>query len=101
MDHRFMRRERLSDSGDREMRKNKPPMRGGVTRSEFEGLREDLQKIISEHPRAKLTILLLDENGWRTDELSKARRYGFTVYEDDRLVYEEMGRVAGGMMIKE
>lgn len=76
-------------------------MHGGVTRSEFEGLREDLQRLLSEHPRAKFTILLLDRDGHRTEELMKATRYGLTVYEDDRLIYEELGRVAGGVMVKE
>jgi hypothetical protein len=76
-------------------------MHGGMTKEEFEGLREDLQKLISEHPRAKFTILLLDANGNRTEDLQKATRYGLTAYEDDRLILEEMGTVVDGMMIKE
>jgi hypothetical protein len=83
------------------MKKNKPPMHGGVTRNEFDGLREDLQKIISEHPRAKFTILLLDRDGRRTEDLLKAVKYGLTVHEDGQLIFEELGRVAGGVMIRE
>jgi hypothetical protein len=83
------------------MSNRKPPMHGGMTKEEFEGLREDLQKLISEHPRAKFTILLLDANGNRTEDLQKATRYGLTAYEDDRLILEEMGTVVDGMMIKE
>ena len=83
------------------MNKRKPPMHGGVTKNEFEGLREDLQKLISDHPRAKFTILLLDRDGHRTEDLLKAARYGLTAYEDDRLIFEEMGTVVDGMMVKE
>lgn len=76
-------------------------MHGGMTRDEFEGLREDIQALISEHPRAKFTIVLLDEEGHRTDDLSKAVKYGLTAYEDDRLILEELGRVDDGVMVKE
>jgi hypothetical protein len=76
-------------------------MRGGVTKNEFDGLREDLQKLISEHPRAKFTILLLDGEGHRTEDLQRAKKYGLTVYEDDQLIFEELGRVTGGIMMQE
>ena len=75
-------------------------MHGGMTRDEFEGLREDIQALISEHPRAKFTIVLLDEEGRRTEDLNKAVKYGLTAYEDDKLILEELGRVDDGMMIK-
>jgi len=82
------------------MKRIKPPMHGGVTRGEFDALRADLQKLVSEHPRAKFTILLLDREGRRTEDPGRASRYGLTVYEDDRLIFEELGRVAGGIMIR-
>ncbi|MDW5563846.1 MAG: hypothetical protein SA339_11515 [Methanomassiliicoccus sp.] len=82
------------------MNRKSPPMHGGMTRSEFDGLRDDLKKLICEHPRAKFTILLVDGRGRRTEDLSRAARYGFTVHEDDRLIFEEVGRVTAGVMIK-
>lgn len=83
------------------MKSTKPPMHGGLTKSEFDGLREDLQRLISEHPRAKFTILLLDSEGHRTEDLDRATQYGLTAYEDDRLIFEEMGKVDGGVLIKD
>lgn len=69
-------------------------MPGGLTREEFEGLREDLQQLLSDHPRAKFTVVFLDEEGRRTEDGSKFARYGLTVHEDDAIVYEEYGDVA-------
>jgi hypothetical protein len=83
------------------MKKTKPQMHGGVTRSEYDGLREDLQQILSDHPRAKFTILFLDREGHRTEDLQRAARYGLTVYEDENLIFEELGRVDGGIMVRE
>lgn len=82
------------------MMDKKPLMHGGLTREEFNGLRDDLQQLFSDHPRAKCTILLLDNEGHRTEELNLAVRYGLVVYEDDSLIYEEMGVVVEGMMRK-
>jgi hypothetical protein len=76
-------------------------MHGGLTKGEFESLRSDLQHLVSDHPRAKFTFLLLDRDGLRTEELGSAVRYGITAYEDDKLVFEEMGRVVKGAMVKE
>jgi hypothetical protein len=76
-------------------------MHGGLTTGEFEGLRYDLQHLVSDHPRAKFTFLLLDRDGHQTKELDSAVRYGLTAYEDDQLIYEEMGRVVKGVMVRE
>jgi hypothetical protein len=83
------------------MKKTKPQMHGGMTRSEYDGLREDLQQLLSDHPRAKFTILFLDGEGHRTEDLQLAARYGLTVYEDENLIFEELGRVDGGIMVRE
>ncbi len=71
----------------------RPPMPGGLTRTEFESLREDLQELFSAHPGARFTILLTDEDGNVTDDESLAKRYGLTVHEGDALLYEEVGDV--------
>ncbi|MBI0582854.1 MAG: hypothetical protein ISF22_01355 [Methanomassiliicoccus sp.] len=83
------------------MKEKKPPMRGGLTKREFDSLREDLRQLVSDHPRAQFTILLLDREGHRTDDISSASRYGLTVYEDDKLIFQEMGVVTNGLMIGE
>jgi hypothetical protein len=75
-------------------------LHGGLTRQEFDGLREDIQRLFSEHPRAKCTILLLDDDGHRTEDLGTATRYGLVVYEDDVLIHEELGDVLAGTMIR-
>jgi hypothetical protein len=75
-------------------------MHGGLTTEEFDHLRSDLQQLVSDHPRAKFTILLLDREGHRTEDLSAAVRYGLTAYEHDKLIYEEMGIVVKGIMTK-
>ncbi len=74
-------------------RKKTTPRPGGLTREEFEGLREDIQEVLSEHPLSRFTIALIDENGVRTTDPAKAARYGMTVYEGDRVIFEEYGSV--------
>lgn len=76
-----------ADMADRK----RAPMPGGLTRREFDGLREDLRELLSAHPRAKFTIVLMDEEGKVTTDHAKAARYGLTVYEDDVLLLEEYG----------
>lgn len=76
------------------MNDNKPLMPGGLTREEFEGLREDLKELLSAHPRAKFTIVLTDKDGNPTVDPAKARRYGMTVHEDGRLLFEEFGNAS-------
>lgn len=73
-------------------------LRGGLTRGEFDSMREDLRQLFSDHPRAEITILLLDEEGHRTEDLAGARRYGLVIYEDDILIHEELGDVTEGML---
>lgn len=73
--------------------KKRSPMPGGLTREEFEGLREDIQEILGEHPLSSFTIALIDENGERTSDPAKAVRYGMTVYEGDKIIFEEHGAV--------
>ena len=68
-------------------------MPGGFTRTEFENLREDLQELLSAHPGAKFTIVLTDDEGNVTDDVSKAKRYGLTVHEGNELLYEEFDEV--------
>ncbi len=75
------------------MEDERPPMPGGLTRSEFEGLREDLQRLLSAHPAAKVTIVLTDEEGKKTDDVSKAKRYGLMIQEGNVLLHEEFGDV--------
>lgn len=75
-------------------------LHGGLTRQEFDGLREDLRRLFSEHPRAECTILLLDDEGHRTDDLDLATRYGLVIYEDDVLIHEELGDVLGGSLLR-
>lgn len=70
---------------------NRVLMPGGLTRGEFEGLREDIQEIISEHPRAKFTFVFIDDEGKVTEDPDQAKRYGLTVHEDDALIHEEFG----------
>ena len=76
----------------------KTVLHGGLTRGEFDSLREDLRQLFSDRPRAEVTILLLDEDGHRTEDLASARRYGLVVYEDGALVHEELGDVIEGML---
>lgn len=78
------------------MTDKKPTMPGGLTREEFEGLREDLQKLLSAHPRAKFTMIFLDREGRRTEDGSRATRYGLTVHEDEELLLEEFGDIVDG-----
>lgn len=73
-------------------------LHGGLTRGEFDSMREDLQKLFSDHPRAELTILLLDGEGHRTEDLGGACRYGLVVYEDGVLIHEELGDVIEGVL---
>ncbi|KQM11159.1 hypothetical protein AOA80_09685 [Methanomassiliicoccales archaeon RumEn M1] len=73
--------------------KERSPMPGGFTRTEFESLREDLQELLSAHPGARFTIILTDEEGKVTDDVSRAKRYGLTVHEGDVLLHEEFGDV--------
>lgn len=73
-------------------------LRGGLTRQEFDSLREDIRQLFSDHPRAELTILLLDEEGHCTEDLESARRYGLVIYEDDILIHEELGDVVEGVL---
>ena len=68
-------------------------MPGGFTRTEFESLREDLQELLSAHPGARFTIILTDEEGKVTDDVSRAKRYGLTVHEGDVLLHAEFGDV--------
>jgi hypothetical protein len=75
-------------------------MPGGLTRQEFEGLREDLQRLLSDHPRAKFTVVFLDDQGRRTEDSSRFARYGLTVHEDESLLYEEYGDVVDGQARK-
>lgn len=70
-------------------------MPGGLTKKEFDGLREDLQVLLSEHPAAEFTIIFLDKDGNRTEDRSKAVRYGMRVHEHDQLLFEEFGDVEG------
>ncbi len=76
----------------------KTVLHGGITREEFDSMREDLRQLFCDHPRAELTILLLDEEGHRTEELVSARRYGLVVYEDGALIHEELGDVIEGIL---
>lgn len=78
------------------MMEKKASMPGGLTRQEFEGLREDFQTILSEHPRAKFTIIFLDEEGKQTTDSSMFKKYGLTVWEDEALLYEETGDIVEG-----
>ncbi len=78
------------------MTDKKPTMPGGLTREEFNGLREDLQQILSTHPRAKFTVVFLDRGGRRTEDMSQASKYGLTVHEEEKIVYEEFGDVLNG-----
>jgi len=73
--------------------KKKAPMPGGLTPQEYESLRDDLKELLSAHPRAEFTIVLMDAEGKVTDDPDKAERYGLTVYEDDDLLFEEFGEV--------
>jgi hypothetical protein len=82
------------------MTDKKPTMPGGLTREEFNGLREDLQQLLSSHPRAKFTVVFLDGEGRRTDDMARAKKYGLTVHEEEKLVYEEFGDVFDGKIRK-
>lgn len=82
------------------MTDKKPTMPGGLTREEFNGLREDLQQLLSTHPRAKFTVIFLDREGRRTEDMARASKYGLTVHEEERIVYEEFGDVADGKVKK-
>ncbi|NLT38632.1 MAG: hypothetical protein GXX95_10850 [Methanomassiliicoccus sp.] len=73
-------------------------LRGGITRGEFDSMRDDLRQLFSDHPRAEITILLLDEEGHRIEDLTSARRYGLVIYEDDILIHEELGDVFEGVL---
>lgn len=68
-------------------------MPGGITRTEFENLREDLKELISNHPGARFTIVFTDEEGERTNDVSLAKRYGLMVHDGNTLLYEEFGDV--------
>jgi hypothetical protein len=82
------------------MDRKKASMPGGLTRQEFEGLREDFQQILSEHPRARFMVVFLDEEGRQTEDSSKFKKYGLSVYEDEHLLYEEIGDIVDGMARK-
>ncbi len=82
------------------MTDKKPTMPGGLTREEFNGLREDLQQLLSAHPRAKFTMIFLDRGGRRTEDCFRATKYGLTVHEDEKLLYEEFGDVVDGEVRK-
>ena len=61
-------------------------------RSEFED-RERTCRDCSAHPAAKVTIVLTDEEGKKTDDVSKAKRYGLMIQEGNVLLHEEFGDV--------
>lgn len=82
------------------MTDKKPTMPGGITRKEFNGLREDLQQLLSTHPRSKFTLVFLDQDGRKTDDISRATTDGLNVHEDRTLLYEEFGDVVDGEIRK-
>jgi hypothetical protein len=83
------------------MSEKKPTMPGGLTRQEFNGLREDLQQLLSDHPRAKFTVIFLDQDGRKTEDASKFAKYGLAVHEDETLLYEEFGDASALKEVKD